>query len=359
MSRKSRVRRLNEPVGQLRTWLASAIALGILCSRALGQDAQVRTSFQPDDGALLVGQKGTLVVELLAPGFFAGAPAFDLPNVPGMVIIPPAGSPVISNLNEGEVSFTVQRHEIPVFLHREGNSTVLPFKVRFAFKRAPLDKDTVPANLSTDAVPIKATMPPGAEGLSNLICANELSIDEHWDPQPGNAKAGDAFTRTITFTADDIPGMAFPPFPPSAPEGVRAYVKQPQVRDRVERGEISGMREDEITYVCQKPGRFIIPAARFTWWDLDDKQLKAIDFPRQALNVAEDPVMARRSGGLISDKEFAETLHWSVSSKRTAWLIIFAGVALLCAVGIAHRRHWLRAGVAYLKPVKLAPLNPP
>src|SRR5262245_45871732 len=60
------------------------------------QEAQVRTSIASQE-ELWVGQRATLVVELLAPGFFSGTPSFDLPNAPGLLIVPPSGSPVVSN----------------------------------------------------------------------------------------------------------------------------------------------------------------------------------------------------------------------------------------------------------------------
>ncbi|MCC6491567.1 MAG: hypothetical protein IT424_00935, partial [Pirellulales bacterium] len=74
----------------------------------------VRTSFDPAEKSLLIGQKGTLVVELLAPGYFSGAPAFDLPNISGAVLVPPTGSPVISSQDVDGASYTAQRHEVAV-----------------------------------------------------------------------------------------------------------------------------------------------------------------------------------------------------------------------------------------------------
>ena len=46
---------------------------------AVAQEAKVRASIGTQ-GDLWVGQRVTLVVELLAPGFFSGMAAFDLPN---------------------------------------------------------------------------------------------------------------------------------------------------------------------------------------------------------------------------------------------------------------------------------------
>ena len=55
-------------------------------------------------------------------------------------------------------------------------------------------------------------LPPGAEGLGNVISARNLKVEETWKPELGKTtiKPGDAFTRTIIFSAPDLPGMGLP-----------------------------------------------------------------------------------------------------------------------------------------------------
>jgi len=57
---------------------------------------------------------------------------------------------------------------------------------------------------------------------------------------PEKAKVGDAFTRIITMTADDLPGMAFPPFNAGRIEGLGVYTKPAQVADKMQRGAFTG-----------------------------------------------------------------------------------------------------------------------
>src|SRR5262249_16670439 len=156
---------------------------------------------------------------------------------------------------------------------RAGEQTIPALPVRFAFKRAPLDTNVVAVSMKTEPTRFTATSPPGAEHLGSVISARALKIEETWQPEPGqtNVKAGDAFTRTILFTAPDIPGMVFPPFPAGPIDGLGLYTKR-QVQDQSDRGTLRGERRDVITYVCQRPGRFTIPAARLTWFDLETKE---------------------------------------------------------------------------------------
>ncbi len=233
-------------------WVAS-------CSVAQAQNAKARTSLETK-GDLWVGQRLTLAIELLVPGYFSGSPGFDLPDVPGLLLVPPSGSPVVSTEEADGTSYAVQRHELSVFVQRAGNYTIPSIAVRLAFKRNPLDPDAVAQSVQTQSVQFTARTPPGAEKLGSVISATELTASEAWKPLPGKAKVGDAFTRTVTLSATDVPGMAFPAFPASPIDGIGVYAKTPEVHDQSERGELRGERSQTITYACERPGQFIIPA---------------------------------------------------------------------------------------------------
>ncbi len=318
-------------------------------SVASAQEAKVRTSLGTR-GDLWVGERVTLVVELLAPGFFSGVASFDLPNAPGLLLAPPAGSPTISSEAIDGMSYTVQRHEVSVFARRGGGQTLPPFTVRFQFKRNPLDKDSVAATVKTEPVQFRVKVPPGAEKLGNVISARNLKVEETWHPEPGKAKTGDAFTRTITYSAPDVPAMAFPPFPGGSIDGLGTYPKPPEVLDENDRGKLTGKRRDTITYICQRAGRFEIPAARLTWFDLDTQQLQTIDFPARTFDVAPNPAMA---GASPPQPPVVAANAWNSALLRSAFGAVVLGVSAL----LVPARWWRRA-VAPLRPVHLAPLNP-
>jgi hypothetical protein len=234
-----------------------------------------------------VGQRVTLIIELLSPGYFAGSPAFDLPSVPGILILQPDGRPVLGSEMIDHTNYTIQRHELAVFSQRAGHIKIPSFPVRFSTRQGAVSP--VEQRLQTNAVSFDANLPPGAEALATLISARDLTATEKWQPEPGAAKAGDAFTRTITFSATDVPAMALPPFPATEIPGLGVYPKAPMLLDQNERGVTRGERQDSLTYVCQRLGQFAVPAARFTWWDLDHHQLRTVDFPAHTFEVAPNP----------------------------------------------------------------------
>lgn len=328
-----------------RAW-RQVILMSAMVHVVMAQEPSARASLATK-GDMWVGQRITIAVELLAPGYFASAPSFELPNTPGMLIIPPVGSPIVSSeLNNG-VDFTVQRHELSVVGHRTGSQEIPSVTVRFRFKRQPLDKDSVPATVKTGPLTFVLKAPPGAEKFNNVISARELAVVEEWKPDTKQAKVGDTLVRTITYTAPDVPSMLFPPFPAAEIDGLGVYRKSPEVMDESNRGQVQGKRRDVISYVCKRVGAFAIPSTRLTWWDMDAKQLRAIEFPERVLQVAPNPAMA--GGGATS-----VPLH-----RFSARVVLEVGAVLAgAAVGLwaiwRKRNQWMRP----FRAVHLVPLNP-
>ena len=327
----------------------SAAALRAL--NVIAQEPRVRVSFATK-GEVMAGQRAVLVVELLAPGYFSGAPAFDLPDAPGLLLIPPREHPTVGSEVVDGTTCLVQRHELSVFARRAGDQIIPAFTVRFQFKHLPLDKEAVPAVVMTKPVKFVTKAPPGAEKLGSILSARNLTATEEWKPEPGGkVKAGDAYTRTITFAAPDIPAMVFLPFPAGKIDGIGIYPKTPEVLDRSERGMMEGRRRDTLVYVCQRPGRFVIPAVRLTWFDLDAQQLRAIDFPARTLEVAPNPAMATASPAATAAK--GEPCYCDVISGLLAALGINGALLLLAA----NRARWLPWFDAF-RPVHLCAAQP-
>jgi hypothetical protein len=338
-----------------------------LASVASAQDAQVRVRLSSQD-PVWVGQGVILQVDLLAPGYFASAASLDLPDPEGILLMPPEGSPLVSTETIDGVQYTLQQHEVRVWPMRAGAQTIPAFTVRFAFKRNPLDTEAVPVTLTSDAVPLTVKQHPGTEGMGSVITARELEVTETWSPLPGAepVKAGAAFTRTVTFTAPEVPGMVFPPFPAAAIDGLGIYTKR-RLLDRNERGSLLGKRQDEITYVAKRSGQFTIPAAQYTWFDLDTQQLRTETLPARTLDVIANPQMTAADGAgnadTTEDSWFRRLLtlrYWASSWQHPA--LLGAGLLLLMTLLLPPTRRWLGRRLSKLitplRAVHLQPLNP-
>lgn len=342
------------PAARLFVQLLLCLAGVLLCGHCPAQDAKVRTSLETKD-AVWVGQKVTVVVELLAPGYFSSAATFDLPDPRGVLLLPPMGHPTVSSETIDDTNYSVQRHELSVYPMRAGEQSVPAFSVRFEFKRPLPDTNEIPATLKTNSMPFTVKMPPGAENLGQVISARDLKIEEKWQPEPGkeSVKAGAAFTRTVKFTAPDVPGMVFPPFPASRIEGLGIYARQ-KLRDQTDRGSLRGERRDVVTYVCKQPGEFTIPAVRFIWFDLEAKQLRTRELAERTLKVAANPALGATGGGGAAGIVAAlRSIAWW---KLTA--LVVAMLLLLLACWSTRFRRVLADLFAPFRPVHLQPLNP-
>jgi hypothetical protein len=307
----------------------------------------VKVEVSPKDGAW-VGQRVTLAVTLYTPDLFAGVPSFEMPPVPGTVVLPPAGSPVIGSDRLDGDTFTTQRHEFAVYAQRPGPVRIPAFPVRFE-TNAGFGKPTVRRQVTTDAVSFEARVPPGAEGLGTVIAARGLKVADVWEPEPKSPKVGDAFTRTITTTAAGVPGMVFPPLRFDAIDGLAAYPKEPAVTDRTDRGALTGQRTDAVTFVCERPGAVTIPDRTLTWFDLDAKELKTVKLPGRTLDVAPNPGVAGASPSGTVPVE---------SRSRGWWAVPIVGVVSVLGWLLAVRaRAWwerARAAVAGAEPTHFA-----
>jgi hypothetical protein len=317
------------------------------------QEAIVRAHAKTND-TVWVGQKVAVVVEVLAPGYFSSAVSFDFPDPQGVLLMAPLGSPIMSSETISNISYTAQRHELSAFPMRAGQQTIPAMTLHFSFKRAPLDTNEVPATLATLPMAITVIAPPGAENLGQVISARDLKLEETWRPEPGktNVIAGAAFVRTVTFTAPDVPGMVFPPFPAGQIDGLGIYKKQ-QLLDLTDNGSLRGGRRDVITYVCQRSGDFTIPAVRFIWFDLASKQLSTNDLPTRTFDVVDNPALATATG-TNSTGGFAwrSVVWWAFAVSATVILLA------LFASSSSRLRHLLAGLFNPLRPLHLEPLNP-
>ncbi len=329
------------------------LLVALLCNSVWAQEAIVRAHLETN-ATVWVGQKITVVVEPLAPGYFSSAVSFDLPDPQGVLLLPPMGHPIVSSDTINDTSYTVQRHELSAFPMRAGQQSVPAMMLRFSFKRAPLDTNEIAATVTTTPMPFTVKQPPGAENLGQVISARDLRTEEAWQPEPGktNVPAGSAFTRTITFTAPDVPGMVFPPFPAGQIDGLGIYTKG-HMLDKTERGELSGGRRDVITYVCQQPGVFAIPAVRFIWFNLGTRQLVTNDLATRTLNVIANPALAAATGTTSMGGSAPRSVLW--------WWgvgLIAVIVSVLFAAGSAGFRHVIAELFIPLRPLHLQRLNP-
>jgi len=282
-----------------------------------------------------VGQRVPLSVELRASGSFAGTATFELPSLPGTLLIK-IGTPVVGSQEIDGESWLVQTHEFALFSQRPGLLEVPPFTVRFAHH----DGFTGPVRevqAQAPGVQVEIRQPPGSERTGYLLTTDSFAVTEIWEPQPGPVQVGTMFKRTIVQRASNLSGMALEPAPAIAAEGLRVYPGEAETKDTTERGAFIGERRETLTYLVTQPGTRTLPALTYTWWNPKTEQLQVK--PLAAVTFEAAPAAT------AADAATAAPLR-----SRWPWLLLAVFVGI---IGVWQRRRvmrWQRRCLEILHP---------
>src|SRR5690606_33900608 len=93
--------------------LLPTMLLLVATSQVLGADPAGKVEAKLNsEGDLWVGQRVPLTIEIFAPGFsMVGVPAFDFPDISGLLVVKLPGSPRIGNETIEDVTYVTQVHE--------------------------------------------------------------------------------------------------------------------------------------------------------------------------------------------------------------------------------------------------------
>lgn len=236
-----------------------------------------------------VGQPVTVVVEVLVPTWFTGAPRFpDLDVAGAIAVFEDRGTNFTERI--GNQTWAVQSRQYHVYPQRPGAYEIAAIPIRVRYNAEGVGS-RAEVTVSPDAVRFEASVPPEAADLPYFISTTGLRLEQSFDREPESLKVGDAFTRTITVTVNDALSMVLPPLPADPVPGLAVYSDPPRVRDEGgERGErIVGTRVERATIVAEQEGDYILPAIELAWWDIDAKRLRTATLAAVEFHVEPNP----------------------------------------------------------------------
>jgi len=258
------------------------VAILLLAGVAKAQEqVLVETQVRPD-GEVWVGQRVSIYAQVSMAGRPTLSPRFDLPRVDGAVFLRAPGSPVLGTEQIDGTEYTTQRYELMLFAQRVGELVIPPIGIRVALA----DEEH---RIETEVLTVRAKLPEGIDPGTPLITTAELSIEQTWTPEPGDATVGDAFERRVTIKAKNVLGLAIPPAPVPALDGLALYPADPTVDDRMNRGALEGTRSDVVTFVCARAGSYELPALVYRWWNPAASRLEERELPGVSFTVAANP----------------------------------------------------------------------
>ncbi|NJN47633.1 MAG: protein BatD, partial [Candidatus Competibacteraceae bacterium] len=302
------------------------LAMVLLSSAGPAFALEARADFRVSgEGSFWVGQRIVVEIDLLSTGFSFSNQQFDLPDLPGVVLMPPDNATL--NLSESIDGETWQglRYQLSLFVLEPGAIQLPPFTVSFSVA---VGYGSEPESFQFTSKPlsIEVKLPPNAEGLAGLVTTSRFELKIDWQPQPTSLKVGDALTLTVQRRAANVPGAAIPPFEHATVDGLTAYPTEPEINDSTARGDLTGERIDKVTYVLQKAGDYQVPGNTLHWFDPKTETLHSQDIAPLEFTVAPNPD-AKLSPNQTTALETASRtgFHWAWLIAVTLLLVVVMG----------------------------------
>ena len=264
-------------------WLLSAL---LPLSLQAADQVVVRSSIAPEQA--WQGQKVDYIIEVLAKDAWAQIPTLPTLSVKGSYVLPPDNQSVRLQEQIEGAQYTGQRYQFSVYPQQGGEIEIPAFAVEVKSKVWGLADDSV-TQQTIPPVKFTSKVPPGAEGLTWLVSSESFSATQSWSDETTEVKVGDALKRSVTLTANNVSGMAFKPLYYPQIDGLGVYPAEPSVEDKRDRGSLSGLRKEQVTYIFEGAGRVEIPPIELVWWDLKNQQLKKVVLEGRSIKVTGAP----------------------------------------------------------------------
>ncbi|MFV3284047.1 BatD family protein [Pseudomonas sp. NY15356] len=163
--------------------------------------------------------------------------------------------------------------------------------------------------------------------------ARNLSLEEHWNPEPNGqpTQIGDSLTRSITLRAEGLSSTQLPQLPATEIHGLRRYPDQPLLRNEISERGMTANREEREALVPTHSGDLALPALDVTWWNTREDHLEHSSLPARTLTVQDNPALSGETP--VSDTSSGTALLWP-------WQLATVLLALTTVLGFAL---WWRA----------------
>lgn len=276
--------------------MLSILFLFLLCGpHGLLAEVYVKAQIADSEKPIWVGQRVRLQVDALSSDGWVGISSINLADLDGALILDrnPGGVSITETVN-GQ-SCSGQRKEIFIYPQRSGEIRIPEFSMLVE----PRATEAEPLNKPVPALSFKAQLPEGA-GSGTLVSTPDLKVSQQWSVESTDFSVGDAVERTIRIEADDLPGMLFKPLNVDEISGLGIYDKQPLIEDRLNRGQLRGVRVDSVTFVFEVSGSYRIPDVTIQWFDLKAGELKTETLSGRTVTVqAVDALPIKKSAQWI------------------------------------------------------------
>jgi hypothetical protein len=183
-----------------------------------------------DPPRVVVGQRTTLRIDVLAPNYMTSPP--ELPDFQVRNAVTRQLQSV--NLSEARngTSYAGVRFEFAIYPQEPGSFAVSDQKVKVKYAaEPPALREEV---LALPRISFAAFIPDAAAALNPYLAAQHLTIEQSIQRSSEQLKVGDSVTRVVTVRAEETPAMLLPPITLAVVDGLAVYPAQPSLEDKTE-----------------------------------------------------------------------------------------------------------------------------
>jgi hypothetical protein len=326
-----------------------ALAFPVARAQTAAPEPILRTMIDPQ--RVVVGQRATLRVDVLAPNYMTAPP--DLPGFQVRNAVTRQLQSVNINDQRDGTTYAGVRFEFAIYPQEPGSYAVAGQRIVVHYAAEP--PATRDAELTTPRMEFAAFVPDAAVALRPFVGATRLTVGQKVQRSSDQLMTGDAVTRTVTIKAEGTPAMLLPPQSFATVDGLALYPTQPSLEDHTDgrTDALTSMRVDSAVYMLQRPGDYILPAIDVSWWNIETKSIEHVHLDAVALQVAANPALPVSSGNEALFRWSWDSLidfvadHWLVAILMLVALAGLAWIAPRTARAIVARYRWRRE--AYLR----------
>lgn len=274
----------------------------------------------------------TLAVEVATRDVFSRGTRVRDFRIEGAVTRPVSKFANNSTRRENGNSWSVQRWRFRVYPRRDGDLELPVFRVFVSIKTE--SSDIREGEIQITGEPLSVVSPSGLppdSALGDWVAAPSLTINESWDSDIERYVPGDAVTRTRRLVAKDTPGMLLPSALPIDMPGLSLYPVPAKIRDESNRGSLTGVRVEELIVTFEKPGEYIVPGARYDWFNTQSQRFESIVLKDRRFVV----IASADASDAVSGQTAPEEPSFDLRAPVLSALAVLLGVALLYRL----RRH--------------------
>ena len=285
---------------------------------------------------MTVGQPVTVVVEVLVPNWFTGAPWFpSLDVADAIAIYEDRGGVNFTESIEGE-TWAGQSRSYDVYPQRPGRFEIAADSGPGALQAR--DQAAGAGRWFAATGALRGRLATRRRGSALFHQQRQSSsLEQSFDRPAGEAEGRRGFrSHGHGHVVEDALSMVVPPLPTVDVPGLASYPDPPVVRDEGgERGEpIRGRRVESTTFVAEREGRYRLEPIELVWWDVGADTLRTASLPAVDILVEANPDAAAEIA-LPEDEAAAEAP--SKGTDRLSLRDLFRWLLLLAILVVAGR----------------------